>query len=72
MKCFNRANIKDMHSYAEPTIERKPNLIILHIGTNDLAQRRNEAEKSGVQIAHEVIELANEMRVNDTEVVFLA
>ena len=69
VKCFNGANIKDMHSYAKPTIERKPNLIILHIGTNDLAQRRNEAEKSAVQIAHEIIELANEMRVNDTEVV---
>ena len=69
MKCFNGANIKDMHSYAKPTIERKPNLIILHIGTNDLAQRRNEAEKSAVQIAHEIIELANEMRMNDTEVV---
>ena len=37
VKCFNGANIKDMHSYAKPTIERKPNLIILHIGTNDLA-----------------------------------
>ena len=68
-KCFNGANIKDMHSYAKPVIERKPNLIILHIGTNDLAQRRNEAEKSAVQIAHEIIELANDMRVNDTEVV---
>ena len=69
VKCFNGANIKDMHSYAKPTIERKPNLIILHIGTNDLAQRRNEEEKSAVQIAHELIELANEMRMNDTEVV---
>eukprot|EP00112_Aurelia_sp_Birch-Aquarium-sp1_P009895 Seg2143.1 transcript_id=Seg2143.1/GoldUCD/mRNA.D3Y31 product="hypothetical protein" protein_id=Seg2143.1/GoldUCD/D3Y31 len=69
VKCFNGANIKDMHSYAKPSIERKPNLIILHIGKNDLAQRRNEAEKSAVQIAHEIIELANEMRVNGTEVV---
>ena len=69
MKCFNGANIKDTHSYAKPTIERKPNLILLHIGTNDLAQRRNEDEKSADQIPHEIIELANEMRVNDTEVV---
>ena len=36
-------------------------MIILHIGTNDLAPRRNEAEKSEVQIAHEIIDLANEM-----------
>ena len=69
VKCFNGANIKDMHSYAKPSIERKPNVIILHIGTNDLAPRRNEAEKSEVQIAHEIIDLANEMRLNDTEVV---
>ena len=69
VECCNGANIKDMHSYSKPTIERKPNLIILHICTNDVAQRRNEAEKSAVQIAHEIIELANEMRVNDTEVV---
>ncbi len=48
VKCFNGANIKDMHSYEKPTIERKPNLIILHIGTNDLAQRRKEAEKTAV------------------------
>ena len=27
VKCFNGANIKDMHSYAKPTIDRKPNLI---------------------------------------------
>ena len=69
MKSFNGANIKDMHSYAKPTIDRKPNLILLHIGTNDLAQRRNEDEKSTDQIAQEIIELASEMRVNNTEVV---
>ena len=69
MKSFNGANIKDMHSYAKPTIDRKPNLILLHIGTNDLAQRRNEDEKSADQIAQEIIELASEMRVNNTEVV---
>ena len=69
VKCFSGANIKDMHSYAKPTIERKPNVIILHIGTNDLAPRRNEAVKSEVQIAQEIIELANETRQNGTEVV---
>ncbi len=68
VKCFNSANIKDMHSYAKPIIERKRNLILLHICTYDLAQRRNEAEKSAVQVAHEIIELTNEMRVNDTDV----
>ena len=69
VKCFNGANIKDMHSYAKPIIERKPNLILFHIGTNYLAQRRNEDEKAADQIAQEIIELAKEMRVNDIEVV---
>ena len=31
VKCFNGDNIKDMHSYAKPSVERKPNVVILHI-----------------------------------------
>ena len=69
VKCFNGANIKDMHSYAKPSVERKPNVVILHIGTNDLSPKRNEEEKSAVQIAQEVIELAKGISVNDIEVI---
>ena len=28
VKCFNGANIKDMHSYAKPSVERKANVVI--------------------------------------------
>ena len=62
VKCFTGANIKDMHSYAKPSVERKPNVVILHIGTNDLSPKRNAEEKSAVQIAQEVMELAKGIR----------
>ena len=55
VKYFNGANIKDMHSYAKPSIERKPNVVIFHIGTSDLSPKRSEEEKSAVQIAKEVL-----------------
>ena len=69
MKKFSGATIRDMHSYTIPTIEKKPNLIVLHVGTNDLPSRRGEEEKSEVQIAQEIIELANEMKENNIEVI---
>ena len=79
VKCFNGANIRNMHSYAKPYVvilpnpmssnERKPNVVILHIGTNDLSPKRNEEDKSAVQIAQEVIELAKGIRENDIEVI---
>ena len=56
VKSFDGANIKDIHSYAKPSVERKPNLVILLIGTNDLSPKRNEEEKSAVQTAQGVIE----------------
>ena len=69
VKKFNGATIRDMHSYVIPTIEKKPNLIVLHVGTNDLPSRRGEEEKSEVQIAQEIIELANEIKENNIEVI---
>ena len=61
--------IRDMHDYAIPTIEKKPNLIVLHVGTNDLPSKRGEEEKSEVQIDQKIIELANEFRENNIEVI---
>ena len=58
-----------MHSYAIPTIEKKPNLIVLHAGTNDLPWRRGDEEKSEVQISDEIIKLANEIKENSIEVI---
>ena len=36
MKRFSSAKTKDMKSYVIPTVEQKPDIIILHTGTNDL------------------------------------
>ena len=36
MKYFSGAKTKDMKSYVIPTVEKKPDNIILHTGTNDL------------------------------------
>ena len=58
-----------MHSYAKPSVERKPNVVILHIGTNDLSPKRNEEEKFAVQIAQEVTELAKGIRENDIKII---
>ena len=69
VKCFNGATIKDMKCYTQPTIERKPNLIILHAGTNDLSLKLNNEQKSELQIANEIIELANSIKENGIEVV---
>ena len=36
VKHLSVAKTKDMKSYAIPTVEQKPDIIILHTGTNDL------------------------------------
>ena len=69
VKCFNGATIKDMKSYIQPTIERKPNLIVLHTGTNDLSLKLNNEQKSELQIANEIFELAKSIKENGIEVV---
>ena len=69
VKKFSSATTRDMHSYTIPTIKKKPNLVVLHVGTNDLPLKRGEEEKSEVQIAQEIIELANEIKENNIEVI---
>lgn len=36
MKSFTGATTTDMKHYVQPTLEKKPDRIILHVGTNDL------------------------------------
>ena len=38
-KSFSGATCKDMKHYIVPTLEKKPDELILHIGTNDLKDR---------------------------------
>ena len=41
VKSFSCANIKDMHEYAIPSMRHNPNLIALHVGTNDLRSTKS-------------------------------
>ena len=46
VKHFNGAKTKDMKSYVIPTVEQKPDNIILHAGTNDLKTIDTPEEKT--------------------------
>ena len=69
VKNFNGATTRNMYSYAQPSIERKPNLILLHSGTNDLSLKIDGKEKTEVQIAEEIINLAKSISDNGIEVI---
>ena len=51
-KHFSGAKTKDMESYIIPTLERNPETIIIHSGTNDL-----KSDSSPEEIARDVIKL---------------
>ena len=63
VKNFPGAITKDMYSYSQPTIERKHDIAILHVGTNDLATRKSE-----VEISQGIIDLAEHIKSHDIEV----
>ena len=53
-----------MKHYIQPAIEKKPDAIILHIGTNDL---RN-SKKNEVIIAEEIVGLAKAVELEEISV----
>ncbi len=63
VKCFPGATTYDLKSYCIPSIEKDPECIILHIGTNDL-----KSNKSEVEIAEEIVNLAKSVKNKDIEV----
>ena len=52
-----------MKDYIKPTIARKPDLVILHTGTNDLKSNQNPSD-----IANEIINLAKNIKISGMEV----
>jgi len=55
VKPFPGANIHDMKSHIIPTIERSPNQICLHVGTNDLrSSPPNDVADAIVDLAREI------------------
>ena len=53
VKPFPRAHNKAMKHYVSPDLEKKPDLVILHTGTNDL-----KSDSSPEEIANEITSLA--------------
>ena len=50
---FPGATVNDMHSYCKPLIDRAPDTVILHCGTNNL-----RSKKSDIEISTEIVTLA--------------
>lgn len=63
VKSFSGANVKDMNSHVVPALNRAPQKIILHCGTNDLSSEQTPAE-----IANSIVKLAAEMKDEDNEI----
>ena len=62
---FNAARVKCMYDHVRPTLrDCNPNWIILHIGTNDLKEKRKAS-----QIAKSIIDLAISIKSEDIKVV---
>ena len=57
------ATTQDMKDHVNPSRKYKPELYILHCGTNDLRTR-----KQPVEIANEIIELALDLKTDENEV----
>ena len=64
VKSFPGATTEDMNHYAIPTMKKKPRMLILHVGTNDLKSGQTPCE-----IARKIHKLAENLKSNDTEVV---
>ena len=56
VKAFGGSTIKHMEHYSKPPLERNPELVILHIGTNDI-----KSNKSPLEIATGIQNLAQNM-----------
>ena len=63
VKCFPGAITTDLKSYCIPSIEKDPDCIVLHIGTNDLKSKKSELE-----ISEEIVNLAKSVKNKDIEV----
>lgn len=42
VKTFPGASVADMKHYVKPTLEKNPELIILHVGTNDIPKKNQK------------------------------
>ena len=64
VKAFSGATVNDMKHYCKPTVESKPDAVILHVGTNDL-RNKNQSE---VMLAQEIVSLAASIQKEKSDV----
>lgn len=55
VKSFSGANLEDMDDFINPILRKKPDQLVLHIGTNDLRHAESQV------VAHGVINLAHKI-----------
>ena len=67
VKAFGGSTIKHMEHYSKPPLERNPELVILHIGTNDI-----KSNKSPSEIASNIHNLAERMEQGERKVAISA
>ena len=60
VKSFRGATTKAMYHYMIPTVEKHPDVLIIHTGTNDLKE-----EKDPKEVARKVIDLAKKAQTYD-------
>ena len=64
VKNFNGADIQDMYDFAKPIIRKKPDKVILHVGTNEIVKKGKTAE----QLAREIYDLAQDIKAKNIAV----
>ena len=64
VKSFPGATITDMKDYVRPTLKREPDLLVVHIGTNDL-----RSELTPNQIAVNIMKLATDVKNEKNDVI---
>lgn len=65
-RCFPGSTVKDMVHYVKPTLERNPDELIIHVGTNDLVSKDAET------VIKEMTNLASQVRsqCSNTKITF--
>ena len=63
-KSFSGSTVEDMRHYIKPTLEEKPDEIILHIGTNNIkAQEPNDIARGITSLAEEILMVSSNTKV---------
>ena len=63
IKSFPGAMVECMRDYVQPTLRHNPDLIVIHIKTNDL-----KTEETSEEIARSIINLAKDIKTTTNEV----